>query len=72
MRNSFELRIGKSVMVIVILLKRSIAKMKRIKILKVKKSFTAKLILSNKTQESLTRAQHKKKMGTIIINFRVL
>ena len=59
-------------MVIVILLKRSIAKMKRIKILKVKRSFTAKLILSNKTQESLIRTLRKKKMGTIIINFRVL
>ncbi len=72
MRNSFELRIGKTAMVIVILLKRSIAKMKRIKILKVKRSFTAKLILSNRTQENLIRTQRKKKMGTIIINFRVL
>jgi len=59
-------------MVIVILLKRSIAKMKKINILKVKRSSTAKLILSNRIQESLIRTQHKMKMGTIIINFRVL
>lgn len=71
MRSSFESKINKIAMVIAILLKRNIAKMKKTKILKVRKRFTAKLIQSNRIQVSLIKTQLKK-MGTIWINFRAL
>ena len=55
----------------VILLKKSIAKTKKMKIHKVKKISTAKLILNSRIQENLTKMQMKKKRATTIINFRV-
>jgi hypothetical protein len=54
-----------------ILLKKSIAKMKKIKMDKVRKRSTDILILNSRVQESLTKMQMKKKRGTTIINFRV-